>query len=84
MPKISKKEFKQSATSLRTQGLSSSDITNMKKIFRGDLDEGTALTRGIDKSELERGVQWMRENMSKHTLSKNQIDKMEESLRKKL
>ncbi|TSC80087.1 MAG: hypothetical protein G01um101429_291 [Parcubacteria group bacterium Gr01-1014_29] len=84
MGKVSRREFQKSATNLRAKGLSSSDIANMKKIFRGDLDEGTALTRGIDPKELDRGVKWMRENMSKHTLSKNQVNKLEENLRKKL
>ena len=84
MGKISKKEFGRSAVNLRAGGLSASDIANMKKIFRGDMDEGTPLTRGVDKNELERSVKWMREHMSQHTLSKSQIDKMEESLHKKL
>ena len=84
MGKISKKEFQRSATNLRAKGLSASDIANMKKIFRGDMDEGTPLTRGINKKELDKGVKWMREHIGQHTLSKSQIDKMEESLRKKL
>jgi len=84
MRKVSNKELRQATTSLRAKGFSRSDTANVKKIFRGDLEEGTSLTRGIDPKELKRGVKWMRGNMSKHTLSKKQIDKLEESLQKKL
>lgn len=81
--KVSRREFQQSASALRHKGLSKSDIDNMKKVFHGSLQEkGRHL--GIDRHELESGSKWMRENTSKHTLSKKQIDAMEKQLKKKL
>lgn len=82
-PKVSKKEFARTSTYLRSQGFSASDISNVKKTFRGDLDEAD-MGAGIDPKELARGVDWLRSNMGKHSLSKTQIDKLEENMKKKL
>jgi hypothetical protein len=69
-------------SALRAKGLSKSDIDNLKKVFRGDL-EGAREERGIDRHELERGIKWLREHKGKHSLSSGQIDKFEEQMKGK-
>ncbi len=82
--KVSKLEFKQVRTLLHHKGFSSREIDEVETVFRADLNEPSQYQSGIDANEIERGVRWLRENKSKHILSDNRIDDIEEALKSKL
>jgi hypothetical protein len=79
--RVSKREMRKVKS---YSGLSKLDRKNIDKIFRGDMDETTSRQKGIDEKELKRGIEWMRKNMSKHSLSEEDIKKFEERAYKKL
>jgi len=81
--RVSKNEFHEVRNSLRYKGFSDRDVGEVEKLFRGDMHESGDHS-GIDTKEIEGGLKWMRENMSKHKLSEKKINTLEESLKKKL
>lgn len=81
--KISKKEFQEAREILSSKGFSRLKRDKVSQIFRGDLQEGGSQA-GIDKKELEQGLEWMRKNPGAHGMSKETIGKIEEVLKKKL
>jgi hypothetical protein len=83
-PKVTKKELKRAAYQLDVhQGFSKKDVTDMRKVLSGHMNE-LGSQRGLDKKEIDASLKWMRNNMSKHSLSRKQVDKMEKELRKRL
>lgn len=83
-PKISSVEFQKVLSSLSSSGFSREDLDNVKKIFLGDMERGSSYERGVDAKEIAERIAWLRQNMSKHTLSPHQIDTLEETLKKHL
>lgn len=81
-PKISNEEFKKVRIALRTSRFTPAEVDRVESIFRGDLQESSDRERGIDKIELERGLKWMRENMSKHKFSEEKMKIIEEKMRR--
>lgn len=77
--RMSGHEFEKMIEHLHASGFSDSDRDNVKKVLSGSLGE-EGLQRGIDRKEAERSVKWFREHKSQHSLSDNQIDKLEEGL----
>ncbi|PIR70084.1 MAG: hypothetical protein COU46_03370 [Candidatus Niyogibacteria bacterium CG10_big_fil_rev_8_21_14_0_10_42_19] len=82
-PKVNREEFKKVRQHLRYEGFHDNDIKDIEKIYHGDIEEGGP-DHGIDKKELDRGIKWLKEHKSKHSLSENQIKILEEELKKKL
>lgn len=83
-PKISETEFKKIRAHLYNDSFSSDQLDKIESIFRGDMYEDKSSDKGIDKSELERAMSWMRENMNVHNISEQKIDKLEEEMGKAL
>ena len=81
---VSKREFKEARRHLYNEGFADHEVDEVEKIFMGDMHESSNAHRGIDPNELDRGVAWMRENKSKHNLSDNRINQIEETLKDKL
>ena len=82
-PHISKRSFKQVKINLRKKGFSKKEIDKIEQIFRGDIEESGAHI-GIDRSELEKGVNWMRRNPASHGIPKRKIDVLEQELKRKI
>ena len=81
---VSQREFKRIRSNLRRAGLSRDRVSEVDKIFHGDLSDSDGGYRGIDKREIERGIKWMRDNKGSHNLSDTHIDTIEEELTKYL
>ena len=81
--KISKREFQEANNALRAKGLSRFQRDKVKQIFRGDMEE-KGIHAGIDREELEKGLDWMRKNPSAHGMSKETLNKIDEALKKKI
>ncbi|MBU1091359.1 hypothetical protein KKA27_00625 [Patescibacteria group bacterium] len=81
---ISRIEFSEACSVLYSTGFSETNVNDVHKVFRGDLDESLDSEKGIDAGEIERGIKWLGENKSKHSLSSGQIETLESVLRKKL
>lgn len=80
---ITKREFQLLKSALHSNGFRRDDINNVIKIFWGDMEE-EGVYHGIDQKEVARGIKWLRENMSKHTLSEDQVNILEEKMKKYL
>ena len=82
-PKVSEKELKEARTELRHDGLTARDVDDMSNILAGSLHEH-GIDHGVDKKELERALDYMKEHPNAHHLSKSQLAKVEKELKKKL
>jgi len=82
-PNISKNEFSDSRSTLAGKGFSKTERDQLGMVFRGDLAE-TGRHSGITKDELNKGVKWLKENKSKHSLSDAKIAEAERILKNKL
>lgn len=80
---VSSREIRDVRGHLRARGFSHADIDNVMKVFSGHAGE-RGIFRGIDKHEIEQGVRWLKDHSSKHTLSSEQIKKLEVALKEKL
>ena len=85
-PRVTEKEYKQAKSTLYMEGFSKYERAKVDEIFGSEYNmEGTDThPRGIEREELEAKIQWMRDNKSKHGLSDNKIDEIEEALSKRL
>lgn len=81
-PRVTPEEFRNKALSqLYVHGFSQKERAEVEKIVRADLFEEREVDMGIDAKELERTVQWLRENIGRHILSAEKIDALEKVLR---
>ena len=82
---ISKNEFTRNVRSkLLARNLTTQEVNEVAMIFRADMDEEGDLHRGIDESELAKGLDWMRSHTSMHHMSNSEIDSVEEVLKGEL
>jgi hypothetical protein len=82
-PHISKRDFKQIKIKLRKKGFSKREIDKVEQIFRGDIEESGPQI-GIDRGELEKGINWMRRNKASHGIPERKINILEEELKRKI
>lgn len=83
--RITEREFRRDIVPhLIGQNFSKHQIGQVKEIFHGDLMSKNYGYRGITHKELEEGVKWMHQNEHIHHLSKDQIGKVEEAMKKHL
>ncbi len=82
-PHVSRRSFKQVRINLRKKGFSKKEIDKIEQIFRGDIEESGAQI-GIDRSELEKGINWMKRNPTSHGISKRKINILEQELKRKI
>jgi len=82
-PKITPKEFDRAMGKLYSDGLTKHDRNDVRKIFGADLfEEGRQ--RGITSDEIETRMKYAREHKSEHSLSEEQLKKVESTLKGKL
>lgn len=85
-PRVTEKEYKKAKGEMASKGFSKYERAKVDDIFAADFEMPTTDThpRGLEKVEIEARIKWMRENKSKHGLSDNRIDQIEESLNKRV
>lgn len=85
-PRVTKKEYDKFKNKLRNKGFTERERAKVDDIFASEFYmPGTDLhPRGIEKTELEAKIKWMRENKTKHGLSDNRINEIEASLTERL
>jgi hypothetical protein len=74
---ISALEFKKVRSSLFSQDFTHDQINFVEALFTADLAESLRSERGIDEAEIEAQITWLKENPSKHKLSKEKVDILE-------
>lgn len=78
---ISAPEFEQQVRrTLFAKDFTKREIGQIEMIFRADLYENSEYEKGIDQSELDQALLWMRSNMDKHDIPDYKIDVLEEIL----
>lgn len=55
-------------------------MKEVEQLFQGDLHESGSEI-GIDRKELAKGIEWMKENPSAHGIPADKIDVVEQELR---
>jgi len=82
--RIDRHEFKKALYKLRASGgFSNSEIDEVENLFRGDLNEDGS-SAGISKEELRRGIDYLKKYRGNHHLSSEEIEKLEEALKRYL
>jgi Ca2+-binding EF-hand superfamily protein len=86
MGSVSREEFRKALSTLRRKGLSDVDLNNLRNAASGHFDREPGLFggRSMSKQEVDTMIQYLKENPSRHHLSKTQIKKAEEELREDL
>lgn len=82
-PQVSPREMRGVKWHLKDQGFSRNDMKNVKNVLSGYMGNSD-WSKGVDKNEAGRAIKYLRENMSKHTLSKDQVDTLEKTLNKEI
>ncbi len=83
-PKVTKEEFRKVRNYLYLQGFTHKELDQVGEIFYADMDESATYEKGISREEIDKGIQWMRDNMSVHHISEQKIDILEKELQSKL
>ena len=86
-PRVTSKEFKKARVDLMSGGMSRRHRDRVEEIFSGDLydeKETESHPKGLEASEIDSRIKWMRENKSKHGLSDHEINEVEAALKKRL
>lgn len=84
--RVSAKEYNKAKAELYSEGFSKRQRAKVDEIFGSDFNmPGTdSHPRGLEKTEIEARIKWMRENKSKHGMSDHDIAEIEDSLKKRL
>lgn len=85
-PVVTRDEYRMTKNALLSEGLSDHARAKVDEIFAPDFDMPATSShpRGLEKIEVETRIKWMRKNKSKHGLSDNEINKIEDNLMKRL
>jgi len=83
-PHVSAREFHDMRARLSSKEFTEEEIDRTAMIFRADLDEPESTQTGIDASEVDRGIAWMRTNAQVHRISSEKISTLEKLLKEKL
>ena len=85
-PRVTEKEYKKVKAKMFVDGFNKRERAKVDDIFAADFEmPGTdSHPRGLEKSEIEARIKWMRENKTKHGLSDHRIDEIEADLIKRL
>ncbi len=77
-PRVTKIEWKKVRSNLYSlHNFTVRELDKVEEIFRGDMDEERDIDKGIDAAELTKGLQYMREHMNVHYISKEKINALE-------
>ncbi len=85
-PRVTKKEYIKAKGELSSDGFTKFERAKVDDIFGSEfyMPSTESHPRGLEKTEIEARIKWMRENKSKHGLSDHRIDQIEESLNKRV
>ncbi len=83
-PRITPQKFKRVRSNLAAAGFSVDKRNRLEGIFSGDMNGKVTATnpKGIDEKELEIRLKWLKNNKSKHNFTDQEIDKIEECMKK--
>lgn len=81
-PRVTSKEYKKAKSELYMEGFNKRERAKVDEIFAPDFNmPGTSThPKGLEKTEIEARIKWLKENKSKHGFSDNRIKKIEDSL----
>lgn len=77
--RITESEFKELRSKLYNK-LDMYELADLEQTFFGALHE-KGREAGIDQTEFDEGISWLRDNMKKHSLEESDIDLVEEYAR---
>ena len=83
-PQVTEGEFKQAETAMRGAGLSKSETNDVEQVFSGGLHGGSKSPHGLDADELQQGVDWLKEHHETHTMTDEEVGKVEGALKRRL
>lgn len=81
--KVTPEEYKKFQWALKKRGLNSTEIDMVDMLFQGHMEE-KGNYKGIDKTELESAISWLRGNTEKHKMKEEDMIAIEEELSKYL
>lgn len=82
-PHVSRDEFKKKVLPGLSSELSHKERKHLEGLFEGDYNE-PGREKGVDKLEIENKMKWLRENKRHHSFSDQEIDKIEEVMKRHL
>lgn len=84
MSRVSREEFKKALWKLRASGrFSNHEIDEVENVFYGSLHE-SGPSAGISSEELKKGIHYLKHHPENHHLSREEIEQLEETLRRYL
>ncbi len=84
-PRVTHHEFKEKVRgNLYGKGFTHKELDQLEGFLGGDMHEGKSMDKGVDAHEIDRGVEWLKENRHAHTFSDEQIGHIEDELKKHL
>jgi len=83
-PRVSKDEFKKKVLPALSSELSHREIKHLEGLFEGDMHEPGRWEKGVDKKEIEGKMKWLRGNKRYHSFSDQEIDKIEDVMKRHL
>ena len=84
-PRVTPYELKLVKGILRSKyNFTEREANQVEEVFRGDIDEQKYLEKGIDTTELVKGIEWMRSHLNVHHISPKKIDILEIEMMKKI
>ena len=77
-PRVTTEEWKKVRSNLYgLHHFTTKELETIEGIFRGDMNEQKNFDKGIDVSELIKGIQYMREHINIHHISLEKINALE-------
>ncbi len=84
-PRVTKDEWhKKVRNALFGRGLKEKQINYIEGLFSSDMNEKEYHQSGIQEEEIDNHIAWLKANPHLHTLSPEQINLVEEELKKRL
>ncbi|PIQ68619.1 MAG: hypothetical protein COV91_03190, partial [Candidatus Taylorbacteria bacterium CG11_big_fil_rev_8_21_14_0_20_46_11] len=75
-----REEFKRALWKLRERGFSDMERDEVENVFRGDIHESGS-SSGISSDELKKGLHYLKHHPENHHLSRDEIQRLEETLK---
>jgi len=84
--RVTEQEYKKVKSALWSEGFSQRERDKIDDIFAPDfkMQETSSHPRGLEASEIDARIKWMKENKSKHGFSDGKINEIEATLKRKL
>ena len=82
--RFSREEFRKARYKLRADGsFSNHELDEIENVFRGDLHESGS-SAGISAEEMKKGIDYLKRHPENHHLSHEEIEKLEQTLKRYL